>query len=533
MVQWSEGSGDVSTSTDILPGERQSGRTVKLFRYVTSALSDAWTARAVRFGLLGSVCIVVGTLSPAYLPQASPVWGVLNRLHWDGMVFKVVGTVFTMVGLGLLLETWLRLRPARRRAMGRPQLRHWAVLAIIAAPMLIAPPIFSHDAYSYAAQGWMLHNGISPYDAGPSILPGSFADQVAWVWRDTPAPYGPLALQMSHAIVVLAGFSPFLSALLMRIPALIGVVLIGWCTPRIARRVGVDASAASWFVMCNPILIIDFVGGMHNDSLMVGLMLLGIWLSMRYRQWWLGALIVGVAAAIKQPALLAAVALPFLVVPVASWRGVVPVLRAAALLIVSVGLAVGSFAAISLATGLGFGWLNAVEVPGLVDTVSPFTVVGHVIQWIVDAFGLDPSGRVAINASRIVGVVVFAFGASWLAIRLLGSRPLQFLGWTYLLFAFCAPALHSWYVLWGGVLFPLTRPSARWLRVAVVVTAVLLSYSAMNFALRNGLWLLAILLMFAIFESVRGHTLRQRWDPLSGWRTRLGRGDAQPSADKS
>ncbi len=481
-------------------------------------MKDAWGARAVRFGFLGSVCILIGTLSPAYLPQVSPVWAVLNELHWDGAVFKVLGTVFTMVGLALLLETWLRLRPARRRAMGSPQLRHWAVLAIIASPLLIAPPVFSHDAYSYAAQGWMQHNGINPYEVGPSVLPGYFADQVAWVWRDTAAPYGPLALKMSHWIVVAAGFDPLASTLAMRLPALLGVLLIGWCTPRIARQVGVDPAAASWFVMCNPILIIDFVGGMHNDAMMAGLMVLAIWLTLHLRQWWLGALIVGVAAAIKQPAMLAAFVLPFLVVPLLGWRQPLPVLRAGLRVAGSVVLAVGVFAGISIATGLGFGWIYAVNVPGMVDTVSPFTVLGHVAQWAIDAFGWDTSGRAAVTASRAVGVVVFAVGTIWLAIRHLGRRPLHFLSWSFLLFAFCAPAIHSWYVLWGGVLFPMTRPSARWLRVAVLVTAVLLSYSAMNFALRNGFWLLAFLVMFAAWGSLRGHTLRQRWDPETGKR---------------
>ena len=482
-----------------------------------AALAEAWSARAVRVGFLGSLCILVGTLSPAYLPQAfSPVWDVLNRLRWNGTVFRVLGTVFTMVGLGLLLETWLRLRPARRRSLGRPQLRHWAVLIIIASPLLLAPPVFSHDAYSYAAQGWMLHNGISPYEVGPSVLPGSFADQVAWVWRDTTAPYGPLALKMSHGIVVLAGFDPFISAMLMRVPAIVGVGLIGWCTPRIARAVGVAPAAASWFVMCNPILIIDFIGGMHNDALMTGLMVLAIWLTMHFRQWWLGALLVGVAASIKQPALLGAFILPFLVIPLRAWRPAAPVVRAAVRVGASLALALLSFAGVSVATGLGFGWINAVEVPGLVDTVSPFTVLGHIAQWIVDSLGVDPTGRAAINASRTIGVVVFAVGTGWLALRHLGRRPLHFLSWSFLLFAFCAPALHSWYALWGGVLFPLTRPSTRWLRIAIVVTAILLSYSAMNFALRNGFWLLAVLLIFAVWESIRGHTLSQRFETTTG-----------------
>lgn len=485
---------------------------------VRSRISAGWASlgvalrtRAVRFGLLGSICIVLGSLSPAYLPAVSPVWDVLYRLDLDGPISKWTGTVLTMVGLALLLECWLRLRPARRRALGQPQLRHWAVLAVIAAPFLLAPPIFSHDAYSYAAQGWMLQNHINPYEVGPGVLPGYFADQVAWVWRDTAAPYGPLALRMSHWIVVLAGFDPFWSAILMRLPALVGVVLIGVLVPRIASRVGVDPAAASWFVVLNPILVIDFIGGAHNDALMAGLMVLGIWVVLKYRHWWLGAAIVGVAAAIKQPAFLAAVALPFLARPWTSWRlrsvawaGV----RAAA----SLAIAVAVFAGLSVATGLGFGWVNAVNVPGMVDTVSPFSVLGHVIQYPLNLLGLDPTGRQAIAISKSVGVGVAAVGICILAVRHLGRRPIHFLAWSLLLFAVCAPALHSWYVLWGGVLLPMARPSSRWLRTAVVVVGVLLGFAAMNFAIRNGLWIFALLLIWVIWESVHAHELKQQWE---------------------
>lgn len=477
-----------------------------------AGIGTAVRTRAVRFGLLGSLAILAGSLSPAYLPQVSPVWEVLYQLELDGDFSKWAGTFLTMVGLALLLEAWLRLRPDRRRRAGLPQLRHGSVLLVIGFPLLFGPPIFSHDAYSYAAQGWMLANGINPYEVGPGVLPGTFADQVAWVWRDTPAPYGPLALRMSHWIVVAAGFDPIWSALLMRIPALVGVVIIGLLVPRIASRLGVDPAAASWFAVLNPILVIDFIGGMHNDSLMTALMLLGIWLTMRFRIWVLGAAVVGLAAAIKQPALLAAVALPFLVTPWTSWRGR-PLLWAAARALLSLGVAVAVFAGVSIATGLGFGWINAVNVPGMVDTVSPFTIIGHIIQWPVNLLGIDPTGRTAVLVSRTVGMVVCAIGIVWLAVRHLGRRPLHFVSWSFLLFAFCAPAIHSWYVLWGGVLFPMTRPSNRWLRVAIVVTAVLLGYAAMNFALRNGPWLLAILLAWAIFESVKSHELDQDWEP--------------------
>ncbi|MFV0429994.1 MAG: polyprenol phosphomannose-dependent alpha 1,6 mannosyltransferase MptB [Arachnia sp.] len=476
-----------------------------------AALRAALATRSVRVGMLGSTAILLGSLSPAYLPQVSPVWDVLETLNFVGPVSKWVGTALTLLGLGLLLESWLRLRPSRRRELGYPQLRHWAVIMVIAFPLLLGPPTFSHDAYSYAAQGWLIFNGLNPYEVGPNVLPGVFADQVAWVWRTTPAPYGPLALELSRWLVELAQFRPYWSAVLMRIPAVIGVGLIGWCVPRIANRLRIDASAASWFVLLNPILIIDFIGGAHNDSLMTGLMLGAILLTMRTRSWWLGALVVGLAAAVKQPAFLAAVALPFLVVPLTRYRWR-PLVLAVVRIVLSLALAIAVFAIVSYATWLGFGWIYAVNVPGLVDTISPFTVLGHVVQAPINLLGLDATGRAAITVSRGVGLVVAGIGTAILAVRFLGKQPISFLSWSLLLVALSLPATHSWYVLWGGALFPMARPSQRWLRVAILVTAVLLAAAALNFAMRNGPWVMIVLLLWAAWESVHTHELSQRWD---------------------
>lgn len=496
-------------------------------RSAGTALREAAATPVVWVGALGSLCILLGSLSPAYLPQASPVWDLLRALDFDGAVSKWVGTVLTLLGLGLLVEAWLQLRPARRQARGLPQLRHWAVLLIISAPLLLAPPIFSHDAYSYAAQGWLLHNGINPYDVGPGVLPGQFADQVSWEWRETPAPYGPLALRLSEFLVRIAGFDPIVSTLLQRIPALLGVGLIGWCVPRVARWMHVSPSAASWFAVLNPILVIDFIGGMHNDSLMVGLMVLGIWMTMhlsrptetapppvgrwrRHGSWVVGAALVGLAATIKQPAFLAAVGLPFLAVRWTSWRPA-SVAWAAARSLASLSVAVGVFALISWATGLGFGWLNAVHVPGTVDTFSPSTVIGFIVQFPLTLMGLDETGRAAILAMRSIGWMVFVVGTIYLAVRHLGRRPLPFTSWSFILFGLCAPALHSWYLLWGGVMFPMTRPRQLSLRAAIVVTVVLLGYAAMNFSIRNGAWVLALLLIGVVYWSVHKHELTQTW----------------------
>jgi alpha-1,6-mannosyltransferase len=452
----------------------------------------AWRTPAVRRGLLGTLLIALGGLSPAYLPRNIPWWGILVALRVTGTWGKVIGSVVTVVGLLLLVDAWFRLRP--RAGHAQPQayrhVKHWAVLVLWSLPFLIAPPIFSQDAYSYAAQGWLVHNHINPYTAGPGVLPGAYADQVSWVWRYTLTPYGPLSIQIAHVLVDASGFQPYLSAVLMRIPALAGVVLIVILVPRLARAMGTDPEFAAWFATLNPLLVIDFVGGMHNDALMMGLVLLGVWIATWDRRnprsyWWLvGAAAIGVGAAIKQPAFLAAYAVPLIGRP---WRDFsrreigITLGRVLASFLVSVGV----FAGISVATGLGFGWLNAVSVPGMAATLAPSTIVGEIVQFFLNLAGLDPSGRVAITAAHGLflaagGVMIFL-----LAITVARRRPITFLSYGYLSAAFFGPAMHSWYMLWSGLLLPHTRPTARVVRIAIWTTVVLLSYDAILVAWRN------------------------------------------------
>lgn len=189
----------------------------------------------VRLGLLGTFLLALGALTPAYLPQASPFWPTFRALGVDNWGVRAFGTALVIAAVGFLIVAWLRLRPTIY-----VDVKHWAVLAWWSLPLLGAPPIFSHDAYSYAAHGWLMHNGLNPYLTSPSVLPGAFADQVAWVWRYTPTPYGPLALQVSAWLVELAGLNPYFSAVLMRLPALVGVALVVHYLPRIGRLMGVS-----------------------------------------------------------------------------------------------------------------------------------------------------------------------------------------------------------------------------------------------------------------------------------------------------
>lgn len=455
---------------------------------LSAAWADARAAiglRPVQAGLLGTALLALGSLTPAYLPQSSPYWGPARALGLDTWWAKAFGTALVIAAVALLIVAWFRLRPSVYVGV-----KHWAVLAWWSLPLLLAPPVFSHDAYSYAAQGWLIHNGLNPYETSPSVLPGPFADQVAWLWRYTPAPYGPLALQLSHGLVLLAGLNPYYSAVLMRLPALLGVVLIVTYLPRVARLAGVDPREVAWFSTINPLLLIDFVGGAHNDALMMGLVVLALHVALR-GGFFPALVIVGVAGTIKQPAMLAA--FPVAVIG-SGWSGWTPreLARFAPRGLFALAVVLGTFALVSLATGLGFGWFNAVTVPGSIVTLAPFSLLGWLAQSLLDLAGLDPTGRLALTVVHSMGLGLMVGAVGYLILRFGRTEPLAFLAWAYLAIALLGPALHSWYLLWGGLLLPLARPSPAVIRVAATVVAVLLVYGAGNLAWRNDAVALAL-----------------------------------------
>lgn len=441
-------------------------------------MARAWEYRPVRRGLLGSALLFVGSLTPAYLPQNSPWWDPMRALGLDNPVAETFGTALVVAGVALLVEAWFRLRPSLYH-----EVKHWPITLLWSLPLLLAPPIFSHDAYAYAAEGWLLRNGLNPYTNPISVLPGPFADQAAWLWRYTTAMYPPLSLEMFHGLVILAGNNPYYSAMAMRIPALLGVALIAYYLPRLGHRMGADVQMVAWFSTVNPLVIIDFVGGAHNDALMMGLVVLALWWAYNGKFWWAAAL-VGVAACIKQPAILAFYPVALIGHPWRTfrWRDTS---RALWRLSLSLGVAVATFVAISLATGLGFGWVSAADVPGKVVTLAPFTLVGAGLKYLLEFLGQPAAGQVAMDVLRYLGLLLTVVGIGWLALTVGRRRPVTFLSWAYLLFAFGGIALNSWYLTWGGLLLPLTKPTERITGTAVTLTTVLLAYGAGNLAWRN------------------------------------------------
>jgi len=441
-----------------------------------SEVKAAWAEFPVKVGLLGVVIIVIGSLTPAYLPQASPVWPFLRTIGLAGEVGRISGTVLTVSGVFLVIDAWFRLRHTRYRSISP-----LAIMALWSLPFLISPPIFSHDMYSYGAQGWMVHNGQNPYDGGPGLVPGPFSDYTPWVWRYMPAPYGPLALQISHLMVDMSGGHPWVAALLMRIPALIGVACVVILLPKIAVRIGADVDKVSWFACLNPLLLIDYVGGGHNDGWMMGVLVVGLWVATHPRWWPLASMIVAVAASIKQPAFLAAVFLPLVCRPLGTWRDAKATFGAIGKAVASVAIAAAVFAGVTWACGLGYGWIDALAVPGAVPSISPSYIIGSLLQTII-----DPTGISWITATMRVCMALGMVFIAYATIRYGLRSPLKALSWSWIAAALAASALHSWYLLWGGLLLPLSPSRRRMPWPAVVVVVFLLGHAAMNMGDRNG-----------------------------------------------
>src|SRR6478609_2961433 len=239
--------------------------------------ANAYPGRYRWLGLLGSLALAAGGLTSGALPAAAT--GPALRASGGA------GTVLVFAGLAVLTAAWLLLGPPGRRAGGQhPSATRWltTTLACWAAPLLLLPPLFSRDVYSYLAQGAMQAGGLDVYADGPAALGGPVAQQVPPVWQHTPAPYGPGFLLLARAAAPLADH-PYAGTLLLRLSAVLAVAALTALLPALARRLGTDPADALRLGALNPLVLLHLVAGAHNDAVPLALMLAGLLAATRSR----------------------------------------------------------------------------------------------------------------------------------------------------------------------------------------------------------------------------------------------------------
>ncbi|KAA0115778.1 polyprenol phosphomannose-dependent alpha 1,6 mannosyltransferase MptB [Mycolicibacterium sp. P9-22] len=440
------------------------------------------------FGATGTVLMAIGALGAGARPVVQdPTFGVrlLNlpsRIQTVSLTMTTTGAV--MMALAWLMLGRFALGPHR---MSRSQLDRTLLLWLL--PLLIAPPMYSKDVYSYLAQSQIARLGLDPYLVGPAPglgLDHVFTLSVPSLWRETPAPYGPLFLWIGEGISVITGDNIVAAVLCHRLVVLVGVGLIVWATPRLAQRCGVHEVSALWLGPCNPLLFMHLVAGIHNEALMLGLMLAGTEFALRGidgvrdGRWRIppratamlvaGTVLITMSSQVKLPSLLA---MGFVVMALAwRWGGTFRALLAAGFSLGALSLAV--MAVIGWASGLGFGWLFTLGTANVVRSwMSPPTLIALGTGQVGILLGLGDHTTSVLGLTRGIGVIIIAILVTWLLLAVFRGRlhPVGglgvALGATVLLF----PVVQPWYLLWA--IIPLatwaTRPGFRGSAIAMTL----------------------------------------------------------------
>ncbi len=421
-------------------------------------------------GLLGSACVSLGAAqrgSPfSFTAPGTWVFGSAQSAA-VGTTARFLGIILVYLGIALLLGSWYELVRTVRARPGTALAPLIRVLVAWAAPIVVAPPLFSRDVYSYAAQGQMVTRGISPYAHGPAALgAGPYLRLVDPLWAHSPAPYGPAWERLSAWIVQLSGRDVLTALVGFRLVALVGVGLMAWAVPVLARSVGRDRGSAFALAVMNPLVVLDLLGSSHNDALMLGLLVAGC-AAARSRQVAVGLLLCALAAEVKIPALIGAAFIGWW------WAGSGASPRARLARVVgSVVSVAAAMAAIGAVSGLGWRWLGDLSNPGrVVSWLDPATAVGLLLDRAAAAFGAPGHQAAFVHGARTVALVAAAVISLVLLVRSDRLGAMAAIGGSLLAFVVLGPVIWPWYETWAFVFLAVTA-EGRILQLLFLFSAV-------------------------------------------------------------
>jgi len=406
-------------------------------------------AKPALLGCLGAVLIAVGALGAGSTRLHDPL---LESLHLSWLRFGhglVLSSVLLWGGVALMLLAWLWL--GRRVVDGTAtESTMIATTAFWLTPLLLSVPVFSRDTYSYLAQGALLRDGFDPYVVGPIANVNSLLDNVSPIWTTTTAPYGPAFILVAKFVTMLVGNDVVAGTMLLRLCMLPGLLLLIWAAPRVARHVGANGAAALWICVLNPLVIIHLMGGVHNEMLMVGLMMVALALTLG-RHPVAGVGVIATAVAVKATA---GLALPFMVWmwmrQLREHRGYRPPQAFAVATAASVLIFVAVFAVLSWLAGVGLGWLTALA--GSVKIINWLTLptaVANLTNAVAGLF-LPVNFYAVLDATRIAGIAIIAITLPllWWRFRHTDREALIGIAAVMGVVVLFVPAALPWYYTW-------------------------------------------------------------------------------------
>lgn len=411
-------------------------------------------ARANVVGAGSGVVLAVSAWLSGALPSGDPAGWTVPYIA--GLVCWVAG------GAGIALA-WIR----------SPASLWWK--AAWALPLLFSPPLGSRDVYAYACQGWLWLNGFDVYTMGVADGGCPWASSVPELWWHTPAPYGPLAIVLSGLAAATGG--QLAAVAVLRAFAVAGAALAAWWLPKVGAGPGVVLLG-----VVTPLVLVHGVSGAHNDMLVAAFIIGGLAAARAasdgersapiaasggersapkgatearraFKRAVLAGLAIGLAVAIKVTAI---VALPFVLILLGRkwWAALTG--------------AVTAFAALTVATGLGFGWVGAVRhTAGLAQWSSVPTAIGMAFGYLV--------GPQAIPIARALGLVVLAaLGVFFVRMAWLDRRrAVVACGGMLAATALLGPVFYPWYALAALGVLAAARVPPKWLITATLMCTFL------------------------------------------------------------
>jgi len=420
---------------------------------------------AAQIGLAGVVAItllfsVAAAHTSALLPQTiRPVPAGLAGVFAGTSV--TLGAAGLLGALGLMLVCYVA-AVARAQYLS-PRVLITAVIALHVL-VLLAPPLFSTDMFSYQAYGRMgALYGLNPYVLGPHAMAADPTyGLIGWRWVGMPTVYGPVFTALSYVLAPLSiATAAFAYKGIAALASLLCLLLV-W---RIARVRGLDPRPALALTGLNPLVVLYGVGGGHNDLLMMLPVLAGIYLVLTQRER-SGAALMITSAAIKVTG-----GLP-LAFALASGGRLQRDRRRR--LLMGASAAVAIFAGLAVAM-FGLGWLRLpttfreVQSHGAWDSFVGVAVKGLGLRAIETqiAFGL---GLVSAAATAWLLRQVWRGRMNWLA----GS------GWAAVALLCCATSLLPWYLVWVLPLAGVAGDRRLW-RVSLILTFAIVALHGVDF----------------------------------------------------
>ena len=428
-------------------------------------------------GFLGSSFIAIGALGVGWFPLSADI------LQWKFIDFVQTETIglaltrsFVVVGAALILQVWLVVGvDALHGKILRLETIYFSLTAWL-LPLLVAPPLFSRDVYSYFMQGKMQLAGNNPYESGVSVVSGWFQSGVDPLWGDAPTPYGPVFLLIEKAIAAISQDSSLVASYLFRLTSIVGVIFICLSIPYLAKAHGVNPVSAAWIGVMNPLVLMHFVAGSHNDALMVGLVCIAMVFALR-GHFVTGVVVATLALGIKPVAI---VLLPFLALIAAgsgaSWirrakYGTIAGLIALSTLILTSALA---------ETG-PFGWIGSLSTPGTVKSwLSPTTAIGMLIGGPIRMLGFGNVVDTSVGITRLIGSVILAIVLVLLVVRPAGRSATRGVALSFVALVVLGPVVQPWYLLWSIPLLAVTGLSHKQVRLMVIAIAAFTIHGIAN-----------------------------------------------------